>query len=200
MIYSIEGQVEILAADRVAVKMKGPDSSLQFILLVPRSLIQQNGKDWRLAKFYTHLIWRETGPTLFGFAAASQVALFEQLNDVSGVGPKTALALIDKLDETGLAQAVLSEDFASLAQVAGVGKKTAQRIVIDLKGKIHLAAQSQDAQPPSKQDLHSRAEQALIHLGYSQKSAKALIQQVETEEPSASVSDLIARALRFGAH
>lgn len=198
MIYSIEGRVEVLEANQIAVKVESAGSYFQLILFVPRSLAQLD-KSAESAKFYTHLIWRETGPTLFGFAAASQVALFQQLNDVAGVGPKTALALIDKLGESGLAQAVQSENFASLAQVAGVGKKTAQRIVIDLKGKIDLFVQPQQAVQDSHCLLRDQAEQGLVHLGYSQNRAKALIQQVETQEPSASVSDLIARALRFGA-
>lgn len=197
MIYSIEGKIEVLAPDKVAVKIGDGASSLQISALVPTSLVRAFNDRAKQVKLLTHLIWRDTGPTLFGFESASQVALFEQLNDVSGVGPKTALALIDKLGEEGLINAVHSEDFQKLAQVAGVGKKTAQRIVIDLKGKVSLATSALSSQLKFDAPLH-QAEQALIHLGYSPQRAKALLQRAQELEPSADVSELIAFSLRLG--
>lgn len=192
--HSIEGKATPIAADAVAIQLGQVGSCVEIIVQVPRSQIAAL-EPLSTCKLFTRLIWRETGPALFGFATLAQVALFEQLNDVAGVGPKTALSLIDKLGEKGLAWAIDTEDFASLSCVAGVGKKTAQRIVIDLKGKCERSA------IPSSRQLNSVEQQALsalVHLGYSQSQSKKLVQRAIESEPDLSASDLIKLALRMG--
>ena len=79
---------------------------------------------------------REDAITLYGFTGTDERALFEQLMGISGVGPKLALALVDSLGVAGLATAIHTEDTRMLLQVPGIGKKTAQRLVLELKGKI----------------------------------------------------------------
>lgn len=201
MIYSIEGRATPIAADRIAIQLGQEGGGMQIIVHIPRSQITALSSALPL-KLFTSLIWRDTGPTLFGFATLAQVALFEQLNDVSGVGPKTAVALIDKLGEEGLIRAINSEDFLGLSCVSGVGKKTAQRIVIDLKGKCASGVATASIHQSPGEQLPGQPEQqalsALVHLGYSQIQSKKLVQTALESAPELSASDLIKAALRLG--
>lgn len=113
---------------------------------------------------------REDSITLYGFAQADDRALFEQLLGVTGVGPKLALALVDGLGLAGLAQAVHSDDTRPLVQVPGVGKKTAQRLVLELKGRIErnfsptsATGMAPPGNPPQSRDP---LRLALARLGY----------------------------------
>ncbi len=200
MIDFIAGPLGDIAGDRITVQMGSELSCIHISVLVPRSQIAQLPLPPAHIRLATCLIWRDTGPMLFGFATRAQVALFQQLNEVASVGPKTALALIDKLGEEGLVRAVEGEDFTSLSQVAGVGKKTAQRIVIDLKGKCGTYSMQQMMDLPQTPPLQQQALNALVHLGYPAGQAKKLIDAALAIETYSDASQLIAKALRLGAH
>lgn len=88
------------------------------------------------AKIYVYQAIHETESTLYGFAKANEKQLFERLLKVSGIGPKSALAILANQDHVGLVQAIQSDDIGYLTKFPGVGKKTAQQIVLDLKGKV----------------------------------------------------------------
>lgn len=197
MIDAIAGLLGEVGTDRITVQLGSEFANIQIAILMPRSQIAKLPSPPTHVSVATCLIWRDTGPMLFGFTTRSQVALFQQLNDVASVGPKTSLALIDKLGDDGLIRAVESEDFQSLAQVAGVGKKTAQRIVIDLKGKCGSDPQ-QAILPYLEPPLQQQALSALVHLGYPAAHAKKLIDAALKLEPDCDAPHLIAAALRLG--
>jgi Holliday junction DNA helicase RuvA len=141
-------------------------------------------------QFYVEQIVRETEMSLYGFGDRDEKALFNQLLNVSGIGPKSALAILASADAAGLIQAVESGDAKYLTQFPGVGKKTAQQIVLDLKGKLGDLANSngvaivveQSATSTDNQAL-SDALEALLALGYSSRDV------AKVEKAMANVQD-----------
>lgn len=129
--------------------------------------------------FYIEQIVRETEISLYGFADASEKKLFNKLLDVSGIGPKSALAILASDSAIGLASAVENDDVSYLTQFPGVGKKTAQQIILDLKGKLDdlvSAAAAPEQSIVSKQDHRALddALDALIALGYTSRDVKMI--------------------------
>ena len=88
----------------------------------------------------THLVVREDAQLLYGFLSAAERATFAEIVKISGVGPRTALAILSGLSVAELAQAVTRQDGARLVKVPGIGKKTAERLLLELKGKLGLTA------------------------------------------------------------
>ena len=113
---------------------------------------------------HTHHVVREDGQFLFGFATREELALFEMLTSVSGVGPKAALALLSVSRPADLAAAIAAGDAAALARAPGVGKKTAERLIVDLRGKV---ARVSDGALPSALPIEDEAAAALQALGYT---------------------------------
>ncbi|MGQ2285906.1 Holliday junction branch migration protein RuvA [Leuconostoc suionicum] len=129
---------------------------------------------------YVQQIVRENDISLYGFIDADEKSLFNKLLNVSGIGPKSALAILANGDAEGLISAVENDNVAYLTQFPGVGKKTAQQIVLDLKGKLdELASKTgminSSSNPEQSQALDDALE-ALLALGYTAKDVKAVAQ------------------------
>lgn len=140
----------------------------------------------------THLAVREDAHQLFGFATEAERSAFRQLIRISGVGARTALAILSGLSVADLAQAVTLQEGARLVKVPGIGKKTAERLLLELKGKLGAelpAAGSSTAQNDTQRDI----EQALLALGYNEKEAQAALKGLPED---ISVSDGIKQALK----
>jgi Holliday junction DNA helicase RuvA len=140
----------------------------------------------------THFVVREDAQILFGFATASEREAFRQLIRISGVGPRTALAVLSGMSVADIAQAVTQQDATRLVKVPGIGKKTAERLLLELKGKVGAdlglasgAAIASDAQGDILQ--------ALVALGYSDKEAQAALKSLPKD---VGVSDGIKQALK----
>ena len=116
----------------------------------------------------THFVVREDAQILYGFASASERAAFRQLIKISGVGPRTALGVLSGMSVADIAQAVTAQDAGRLVKIPGIGKKTAERLLLELKGKFgpDLGVAS-SATSPAQADIL----QALVALGYSDKEA-----------------------------
>jgi len=139
----------------------------------------------------THFVVREDAQLLFGFLTGSERAAFRELVKISGVGPRTALAILSGLSVSELAQAVSQQDGARLVKVPGIGKKTAERLLLELKGKLGVDL----AQPSSAaaSDAQGDIAQALQALGYNEREAQAALRQLP---PDVGVSDGIKLALK----
>lgn len=140
----------------------------------------------------THLAVREDAHQLFGFATEAERSAFRQLIRISGVGARTALSILSGLSVADLAQAVTLQEGARLVKVPGIGKKTAERLLLELKGKLGAelpAAGSSAAQNDTQRDI----EQALLALGYNEKEAQAALKGLPED---ISVSDGIKQALK----
>lgn len=141
---------------------------------------------------FTHLAIREDAHVLYGFGSLDERALFRQLIRISGVGARTALALLSGLSVKDMSQAVALQDASRLTSIPGIGKKTAERLLLELKGKLEtssLGAVSGTIQNDSMADIQN----ALLALGYSEKETILAIKQVPAD---CSVSDGIKMALK----
>ena len=139
----------------------------------------------------THFVVREDAQLLFGFLTAPERAVFRQLIKISGVGPRMALGLLSGLSVAELTQAVAQQQAGRLVKVPGIGKKTAERLLLELKGKLgpDLALPG----GPIVSDAQADIVQALVALGYSERDAAAALKALPAE---VGVSDGIKLALK----
>ncbi|KAF1043658.1 MAG: Holliday junction ATP-dependent DNA helicase RuvA [Herbaspirillum frisingense] len=139
----------------------------------------------------THLAIREDAHILFGFGTAEERNTFKELIKISGVGARTALAILSGMSVADLAQAVTLQEAGRLTRVPGIGKKTAERLLLELKGKLgaDLGATGGVVHTDAAADVLN----ALVALGYSDKEATLAMKQVPKD---ASVSDGIKHALK----
>lgn len=142
----------------------------------------------------THFVVREDAQLLYGFATAAEREAFRQLLRISGVGPRIALAVLSGLSVAELAQAVTAQDSARLVKVPGIGKKTAERLLLELKGKLGAELGSPRA---AVGDALADIEQALLALGYNDKEAAAALKALPAH---VGVSEGIKLALKALAH
>lgn len=138
----------------------------------------------------THFVVREDAQMLYGFGSENERAAFRELIKISGIGPRMALAVLSGMSVTDLAQAVTTQDAARLTKVPGIGKKTAERLLLELKGK--LGAELGSTQAPVG-DAQGDIQQALLALGYSDKEAAAALKALPA---GVGVSDGIKLALK----
>ena len=140
----------------------------------------------------THFIVREDAQLLYGFATAKERAAFRQLIKISGVGARTALAVLSGMSVDALAQAVAQQECAMLTRVPGIGKKTAERLVLELKGKISAELDGV-ALSAAAGDNRADVAAALVALGYSDREANAAAKKLPAD---ISVSAGIREALK----
>ena len=140
---------------------------------------------------FTHLVVREDAQLLFGFGALEERAAFRQLIRIAGVGPRIALAILSGLSVADLAQAVTRQETGRLTKIPGIGKKTAERLLLELKGKLgaDLGAVGGAMHSDASADILN----ALLALGYSDKEAMLAMKQVPD---GTGVSDGIKLALK----
>ena len=141
----------------------------------------------------THFVVREDAQLLYGFLTEGERTAFRALIKISSVGPRTALSVLSGMSVADLAQAVTLQEAGRLVKVPGIGKKTAERLLLELKGKLGPelpAAAGQAAAPDHAADIL----RALLSLGYSEREATVAAKQVP---PDTSVSDGIRQALKL---
>lgn len=151
---------------------------------------------------FTHLVVREDAHLLFGFAQKQDRTLFRELIKTNGVGPKLALAILSAMSVAQFAAAIEQEELAKLTKIPGVGKKTAERLLVELKGKFKGLQQSDFfAEQPADQiiatennDPADEARDALIALGYKPSDAEKMIKKVN--KAGATAEQLIREALK----
>jgi Holliday junction DNA helicase RuvA len=156
----------------------------------------------------THFVVREDAQLLFGFCDTAERELFRTFVKINGVGPKLALAIISSLDPSTLSLAVQNNEVGVLTNVPGVGKKTAERLMVELKSKLH-GLLSADAQPVindfsggTLQSIGRDAQDALVALGYKPAQAQQMIAQLQSATQSeeaaqpATTEQLVSMALR----
>jgi Holliday junction DNA helicase RuvA len=138
----------------------------------------------------THLVVREDAQLLYGFLSAAERATFRELIRISGVGPRTALSVLSGLSVAELAQAVAQQQAVRLTKVPGIGKKTAERLLLELKGKL-----APDLASPAgaASDAQSDISQALVALGYNEREAAVALKGLPAD---VGVADGIKLALK----
>lgn len=162
---------------------------------VPMSTFYNLPETGQAVTLLTHFVVREDAQILYGFGTAQERAAFRELIKVTNVGPRLALAVLSGLSVTDLAQAITSQEVARLVKVPGIGKKTAERLLLELKGK--LGADMGDlggagAGVP-RSDAQADIGQALLALGYNDKEAAAALKALPAD---VGVSEGIKLALK----
>ena len=181
MIATIRGRVTSRGADHVVVEAAG----VGYKVFVPR---HPAGDEVLL---HTHHVVREDAQLLFGFESGEELALFELLISVSGVGPKAGIAILSVSRPVDVAAAIAAGDAATLAKAPGVGKKTAERLIVDLRSKMGRVAIGSEGEITDADE----AVAALRALGYTAAEAQAALRGVPPPA-KATTEERLAQALR----
>jgi Holliday junction DNA helicase RuvA len=167
-------------------------SGVGYEIEVPMSTFYNLPTSGERVQLLTHLVVREDAHLLYGFATESERRAFRQLLKISGVGARTALAVLSGMSVGELVEAVAAQESGRLVKVPGIGKKTAERLLLELKGKLGAEALSGVAvnreKPAASDILH-----ALLGLGYSDKEAQLAVKHLPD---GLSVSEGIRQALK----
>ncbi len=181
MIARIEGRVVERAVDHVVVDVQEVGYKI-FVARQPES---------EHVRLYTHHVVREDAQLLYGFESREELSLFEMIVGVSNVGPRAALALLSVSRPAELAEALASGDVAALARAPGVGKKTAERLIVELRGKVQRVSGPAPAGVPAEDD----AVAALVALGYSSAEAVRALREVPADGETATRVQAALRAM-----
>ena len=197
MITFLEGRLTNALPTQAVVDVNG----VGYEVFIPLSSYDKLPAPGQPVRILTHLHVREDVHMLYGFMTAAERDLFRLLvNSVSGIGPKLGLAVLSGMSVTNFKAAVVNSDVATLSKISGVGKKTAERIVLELKDKVGVAAAWEAASaghaPTPEQERSNEAVLALIALGYKQVEAHRLVHDLQQKEHDKSAEDLVKLALK----
>ncbi|QTX04592.1 Holliday junction branch migration protein RuvA [Agromyces archimandritae] len=183
MISSLRGTVLAASGSTLVIDVGG----VGFAVQVPPalSLASRVGEE---ALVHTSLIVREDALTLFGFAAAEELEVFELLIGVTGVGPKSALGVLSAMSPEQVAAAVDAEDDAAFRRVSGIGPKTAKLIVLSLAGKLVVAAAG--GEPEVRAAASDDVLAALTGLGWPERVARQTIDELVAESEAARTASV----------
>ncbi len=198
MIDTLSGKLIKKLPTYVLIDVNGVGYGVNIPLSTYHQLLQSNDN----VSLFTHLVVREDGLILYGFSTTDEKRVFLALISVSGIGARTALAVLSTLSVEEFEQAVTKENVQRLTGVAGVGKKSAMRIILELKEKFS-AQMSSSSLPASLhgediEDVKEDAILALVSLGYKKTAAQIAVQKVvSTKGNTIGIEDLIKTALKI---
>jgi Holliday junction DNA helicase RuvA len=188
MIASVRGTVTVRRPDHVVVECGGVGYRLAVSAETLKS-VPARGKE---ALLQSHLVMRDDGMHLYGFASEEERELFLLLIGVQGVGPKVALAVLSGGTTRELLRAIGAGDSARFQAVPGIGKRTADRIIVELREKVAGQGAIDEIVITKTDDPHTLARQGLVSLGFSAQEADELLAEAAGDSPE----DLIGEALR----
>jgi holliday junction DNA helicase RuvA len=199
MISLLNGTIRSLTSDRAVVEVGGVGLS---VLLTPSTSAQITLGSQQ--QFFTSLVVREDSLTLYGFLTDEAKGLFELVQTVSGIGPKVAMSIVGAMSPEDLASAISQEEISVIEKVPGIGRKGAQRLILELKGKLSDLSSNQTYkvhQPVWREKLVS----GLTSLGFSPKEADGAITEVVgtlssegVDAATVDLSELLKLALASG--
>jgi len=189
MIGRIQGTLVSVHPPRLLVDCQGVGYEID----VPMSTLYQLPEVNQKITLLTHFQVREDAQQLFGFATETEREAFRALIKISGVGSRTALAVLSGMSVNELAQAIALQEAGRLTQVPGIGNKTAERLCLELKGKLAPDLGISSGKPQVI-EASSEVLQALLALGYSEKEALLALKQIPTDT---NVSDGIRMGLKY---
>ena len=191
MIASISGKVIQLTKETVIIDING----LGIEVFVPKPLLGET-EAGDLLYLYTYMLVREDNISLYGFASLEEKQLFLQFLAVGGIGPKLSLAILSSLSIDNIRSAILSEKPDYFSRVPGIGKKTAQKIIIQMQGKL---PEGEGLGVRSITDVDDAVVDALISLGYSVVEAQTAVQTIPKDTPD-DVESKLRVALQYFDH
>ena len=195
MIATLTGKVESVGGESCILEVNG----VGYLISMPLSALEVLSHTTEPVKIYTHFHIREDGANLYGFLTVADKTTFEKIIGVSGIGPKTALAILGTLSGDRFREAIENEDHRALTGVSGVGLKTAQRLILELKGKLSKVFSGDNAGIKSLSNYHSSvadAIDALVTLGYPVKEASAAAGAIVSSEQNLTTPEIVRKALK----
>jgi|HigsolmetaAR202D_1030399.scaffolds.fasta_scaffold14619_2 Holliday junction DNA helicase RuvA len=193
MIASIRGKLIFIGVDHCVVETNG----VGFMVYAPRNVLGALGPIGDEVLLYTHLHIREDVLALYGFTSMDQRHLFETLLGVSGIGPKVALSLLSSAPADELRVTIASGDTAKLSRVPGIGKKTAERLALELRGKLDVkGVPTPVGTTPAIMQINNDLADMLVSLGFSAAEASAAIASLPADAPP-ELEERLRLALRF---
>lgn len=195
MISYVKGMLEDISDSGIVVEAGG----IGYFISMPPS-ISVKYKQHTEVKIHTYMNVKEDGISLFGFESQKQLELFKKLTSVSGVGGKTAMALLGVCSVNEITSAIVSNDITMLCRAPGLGKKSAQRIILELKDKIStdditsIIGGDITSDSVDLSDAKSEALEALLVLGYGRSEAVKALSDIYSAEDDTSI--LIKKALK----
>ena len=189
MIGRLTGQLVAKQPPQIIVDVGGVGYEVD----VPMSTFYALPATGERVQLMAHYVVREDAHLLFGFATNDERAAFRQLIKVTGIGPKVALAVLSGLSVAELNQAIALQDVKRLTRVPGIGNKTAERLLLELKGKVVASAAGAGAAPAVASPADDVVN-ALLALGYSEKEAAAACRDLPADQP---LNDSIRQALKL---
>jgi Holliday junction DNA helicase RuvA len=188
MIASVRGPLIARRPDHVVVECGG----VGYKLAVSANTLKSVPPIGEEVALYAHLVTRDDGMYLFGYATEEERELFLMLTQVQSIGPKVALAVLSGGTPRELINAIASGDSARFQAVPGIGKRTAERIIVELREKVAGRASVDDIVITRSDDARTLAREGLVGLGYSPQEADQLLDKTDGDTPE----DLISGALR----
>jgi len=185
MIGRLEGRIHQIDPGRILIDVRGVGYLVSTTL---RAVAEVAGQESVALLIHTRV--KDDAIELYGFSSSAELEAFERLIAVAGVGPRIALAVLSSLAPDELASVVATGDLARLTMTPGVGKKTAQRILLELKGKLSTTATAGG-------DLRGDAASALVNLGYRQAQAMRAVEAVMAETSGEDVGEVLRLALQY---
>ena len=184
------GRLVGILVDKNPLQLLVDCSGVGYEVSVPMSTFYNLPAAGEKITLLTHFVVREDAQLLYGFGSTEERELFRQLIKISGVGARTALSLLSGMSVADLAQVVTLQEPARLTRIPGVGKKTAERLLLELKGKLGADLGAAGGAAP---DVNTDILNALVALGYSYKEAMLAVKQVPA---GSTVTEGIRQALK----
>ena len=170
MIASLFGAIKSLRQDHLVIDVNGVGYLVQINLKTASNLAVG-----RNTQIFTSMVVREDAMLLYGFLTESERELFELVQTVSGFGPKVALAVTQAMDIDDLASAIHAKDEATIASIPGIGKKSAQRLILELSGKLEISTRLNQV---SEISWRNELLEALIGLGFNRRQSESALTQL----------------------
>ena len=178
----IKGSLEQKSNNYVVIDVGG----IGYKIFMATKAIEALGEIGEIVKVHTHYYVREDNISLYGFNTSEELRMFELLLQVSGIGAKSAIAMLSEISPSSFALAVISDDISQLVKIPGIGKKTAARIVLELKDKLKTEEAITKAEEVklsiTNEEETSEAIAALQVLGYTKREIEKALENVDTKK------------------
>lgn len=187
----IKGILTEIEKDQVVVDNGG----IGYIISIPKTMISKLPATGEIIKLHIHMQMKEDGISLYGLLDKGDLQMFQTLIAVSGIGPKGAINILSIYPAEELMSLIANGDAKSISAVPGIGLKTAQRLILECKGKLVNLAESKESNDILQK--RAEAEQVLEALGYTRSEAKASVKNVKIE-PGMTIEEITKLALHTG--
>lgn len=190
----IKGSLEQKSNNYVVIDVGG----IGYKIFMATKAIEALGEIGKVVKVHTHYYVREDNISLYGFNTNEELRMFELLLQVSGIGAKSAIAMLSEISPSSFALAVISDDISQLVKIPGIGKKTAARIVLELKDKLKteeaITKTEEVKLSITNEEETSEAIAALQVLGYTKREIEKALENVDTK--NLQLEEIIKQGLK----